>query len=875
MDIAVKTEPGAAIMEGTVLRPRQFQVNDDPETFLRGFKRLARANGWTEEKQRSLIPALFGEAHEWLARELEDDDTLTTVDLICKRITDRLLPAEKRRTYLHEFYEVQMKETDEPRETANRLRTLLAAAMPDLQPEAQEQMVAEQLPRVVPSKWRLRVLDSEATTVEGLIRRIERIKTTEQLKGSFGAVETPVQNMRRVECFVCHKPGHKASQCRKRVPPAVGGNNVGAGRSDVVCFQCGGRGHVKRQCPSPSQAAGGQPTQHYSPQPRSAGHPSRPGQPAHQQPQTSGQRFGAPREVRRLGMLPAVELTAAVGLNGIQTEGVLDTGSSVSLVNERLVEDLCLQREETEAVKCLAANGTEVEVTGQVEVELTVGKTTIMHRLFVSAGLTDTLLLGLDVLSKLNMVIHCGTREMMIGDEVVGEACSAEVLNRCPVVCCARSQTFVCVRKVSGEQLRLFQPCEVMGVKIAPALHRKHQGTPVRILNLSEEEVIIPAGTVLGRQECVLEVEPEPPEDIEMMQLEGPKEDIPVREQPEDRGQSNRKPRQHEVDDGEEEEDHEPELPMVEHLDPEDKSKIQELLREYQDVFSQSAEDIGAYKGRHQLVIKTTGTEPVHQRAYRTPLHLRGLLKEKLEVLQGQGVIEDSTSPWSSPIVMIRKKDGGIRVCCDYRAVNAVIQHDSFPLPRIEDLLHATRKARVYSVLDQRAAYWAVPIEPDSREVTAFISEYGLKQWTRQPFGLKTSPGMFQRIMEDVLEGLNWETAVVYLDDVIVFSPSMEEHLSALREVLDRFRQAGLKLHPDKCQVAVKRVNFLGHQLDETGMRPAEDKVEAVKNWPRPTNKKDVRRFLGLVGYYRQYLPHFADSTASLTELLKEKVDFE
>ena len=129
--------------------------------------------------------------------------------------------------------------------------------------------------------------------------------------------------------------------------------------------------------------------------------------------------------------------------------------------------------------------------------------------------------------------------------------------------------------------------------------------------------------------------------------------------------------------------------------------------------------------------------------------------------------------------------------------------------------------------------------------------------------------------MEDVLEGFNWETAVVYLDDAIVYSSSMEEHLTLLRQILDRFRQAGLKLHPDKCQVAVRKVNFLGHQLDETGIRPTEDKVEAVKHWPQPSNVHEVRRYLGMVGYYRQYIPHFSDKSVHLTNLLQKESPWE
>ena len=364
---------------------------------------------------------------------------------------------------------------------------------------------------------------------------------------------------------------------------------------------------------------------------------------------------------------------------------------------------------------------------------------------------------------------------------------------------------------------------------------------------MGDEDVVIPSGTVHGVKVPVSETELTPAVQVDEEKMNEEKRCNRIQE---------------------------PKLPSVEHLGSEDRKKFGDLLARHQDVFSQSEEDIGHYRGEHQLTITTTGSAPVRQRAYRTPLHLRELLQKKLDTLQEQGVIEESTSPWASPVVLIKKKDGAVRFCCDYRAVNAVIKHDSYPLPRIEDLIQATRNARFYSVLDQRSAYWSVPIDTQSREVTAFISEFGLKQWTRQPFGLKFSPGMFQRMMESVLEEFNRKTVLIYLDDVILFNESMEEHLELLDKVLTQFQQAGLKLRPDKCQVAVERVNFLGHPLDQTGIHPTEEKVEAIRNWRRPGNVKEVRQFLGLVGYYRQYIPHFSEKSAHLTDLLQKESQF-
>ena len=317
-------------------------------------------------------------------------------------------------------------------------------------------------------------------------------------------------------------------------------------------------------------------------------------------------------------------------------------------------------------------------------------------------------------------------------------------------------------------------------------------------------------------------------------------------------------------------------LPSVDHLQHEDREKFRALLQEYSDVFSSSEDDIGEYTGDQVMVIETGNAEPVRQRAYRTPLHLRDQLQEKLKTLEEQGLIEQSTSPWASPVVLVKKRDSQqLRFCCDYRAVNEKVKHDAFPLPRVEDLIQATGGARYFSLLDQRAAYWAIPLDEKSKEVTAFITEYGLHQWTRMPFGMKTSPGAFQRIMEDILHGLTWRQALVYLDDVILFTETLDQHLELLAELLERFRISGLKLNPTKCTVAVTSVRFLGHQLDEDGIKPSVEKVQAIRSWPVPGDVHELRQFLGFCGYYQQYVPHFSEKSAPMTDLLKKGVEFQ
>ena len=222
-----------------------------------------------------------------------------------------------------------------------------------------------------------------------------------------------------------------------------------------------------------------------------------------------------------------------------------------------------------------------------------------------------------------------------------------------------------------------------------------------------------------------------------------------------------------------------------------------------------------------------------------------------------EGIIEPSYSPWASPVVLVRKKDGSVRYCIDYRRLNAVTRKDSYPLPRIDDSLDSLGSAKYFSTLDLASGYWQVGLSPDAREKSAFCTTSGLYQFRVMPFGLANAPATFQRLMERVLTGLHWEVCLVYLYDVIVFSKTWKGHLQRLDIVFQRMRAANLRLKPSKCHLLQKQVGYLGHIVSE-GVSTDPEKTRAVDDWPVPQGVSDVRSFLGLCGYYRRFVPDFA-----------------
>ncbi|XP_050714146.1 protein NYNRIN-like [Eriocheir sinensis] len=249
-------------------------------------------------------------------------------------------------------------------------------------------------------------------------------------------------------------------------------------------------------------------------------------------------------------------------------------------------------------------------------------------------------------------------------------------------------------------------------------------------------------------------------------------------------------------------------------------------------------------------------------------------MQRTVNELAAQGVIERSDSPWSSAVVLVKKKDGTQRFCVDYRALNDVTVKDSYPLPRIDDTLDALVGARWFSTLDLKSGYHQVEMAEEDKPKTAFSFGQGLWQFNVMPFGLCNAPGCFERLMERVLEGLQWKTALVYIDDVIVFGSTFEEELERLEEVLQRLRKANLKLSPKKCSLFQHEVPFLGHVVSRDGVCTDPQKVAVVEKWPVPTNVAEVRSYLGLCTYYRRFVQDFASVAAPLHRLTRKGACF-
>ena len=292
--------------------------------------------------------------------------------------------------------------------------------------------------------------------------------------------------------------------------------------------------------------------------------------------------------------------------------------------------------------------------------------------------------------------------------------------------------------------------------------------------------------------------------------------------------------------------------------------QLQALMENYADVFS----DVPGRTSKIEHRINLVDEEPVRLKPYPLPYALRQELKEEIKEMLDMGVIRKSSSPYASPVVIVKKKDGLNRICVDYRKLNKVTISDPEPMRTSEDLFQQLGKSKFFSKIDLSKGYWQIPVAEEDIFKTAFVTPDGTYEFLRMPFGMKNSGATLVRGMREVLSGMSGVES--YIDDLIVFSRDWETHLRTLEELLKRLSEANLTARPSKCIFGASTVEFLGHDVGYDWITPNDDNLEKIARAKRPVTKKEVRSFCGLLGYYRDYIPSFAIIAAPLTDLTKK-----
>ena len=321
----------------------------------------------------------------------------------------------------------------------------------------------------------------------------------------------------------------------------------------------------------------------------------------------------------------------------------------------------------------------------------------------------------------------------------------------------------------------------------------------------------------------------------------------------------------------------------------ETKRSFEDICNKYEKAFSKNNKDIG----RMQLIemeIDTGNSVPLAQSPYTLPLKHYDWVRNEIETLEKAGVIERSLSPWASPVIVVPKKSAPDepphrRLCVDYRKVNALQQEikrtdkgtgclSLYPLPKIDEMFSKLRGAAVFSTIDLRSGYYHIGLTRESRAKSAFVVPMGKWQFKHTPFGLSQAPAYFQLLIDKVLMGCG-EFAMGYLDDIIIFSKNEEDHLHHLEEIFSRLQHFGLKMKREKCAFFKQHIQYLGHLISKAGFEPLPEKLESIRKMPAPKSPKEVKQFLGLIGYYRKFVPQFSDISRPLTRLTRHDAKFE
>ena len=513
------------------------------------------------------------------------------------------------------------------------------------------------------------------------------------------------------------------------------------------------------------------------------------------------------------------------------------------------------------------------------------------------AAIPDSLLLGSDILDAIDLVVSC-RRGLLVGDTWVScEVSRRPVDVRAVTVFTSESCTIppeheMMVQvplnpdQMQGSREAVLEPLvDERGLLLARSLvSMEDKCIPIGMVNLSQTPIKLPRGHPLGELQPVVQQVTVfgPPLAARQLPTEGPSTPTLLLE-------SGANP-----DTGEAVEPEEPALEDIvteeaeavpEHLRslyintalgvqvPSVRGMLCQLLSRRECAFARHKLDLGhCTLVEHE--INTACAAPVKERVRPTP---RGFEDEEKRCLDEQleaGVIRPSSSAWAAATVLVRKADGSVRFYVDYRKLNDRTSKDAYPLPKISMCLDSLGGTCYFSTLDLQSGYWQIGMAEADIPKTAFITKYGLYKYTKMPFGLCSAPGTFQRCMELIFRGLQWQTLLIYLDDLIIIGASREENLLRLDEVLGRLEDAGLKLKPSKCQLLQKEVLFLGHVISEQGVQPNPRLIEAVKEWAVPSSRKEVQQYLGLVNYYRRFVPEFSSIAVPLTELTSKQVEF-
>ena len=838
--------------------------------WIEHFESVAALNKWAteDEKLKWLKVRLAGKARtalQKLPRNVREE-----YGECLKALKQRFEPDSKKELYVAELHTRTRRKDEDWATFGDALKVLADKAYSDLEEKARERLALTQyLAHIENPQIAFGVRQKRPETVDAAVTATIELEsylgsTSGAQKGNIAttavagpetlaeALKVLNDRLQKLEVLVVNKA--ESSSAGKPISQGTT-QGRGAEKKRPTCWHCGRKGHIARNCwERQSQQSQG----NFNPSEARASHEGK----------------GHVKAQKKMVTVPTLSVSSAISfsvsgmIGACPLELLVDTGATVSLLNVNMwnkIDSTKLSLEQWTGKKLVGVNGAPLLVKGLTRAQVCIEGFEFVGNFVVSGELVVDAILGLDFLQQHNCVIDVGKKllkfpsvDLSVGlpdagrckqvTQVVGVVTMHEIT--VPAV----SEMEIIVKPLcnvgSGIWMIENNPTVSCGVMVARAVMCSNKETfPIRVLNPRDSSIVLQKGVELAKMELI---------EQDRVQLNAASV-----------GKSSGK--ESSVDQAEL---WNLVLGAGDQLNQNEKEMLFSLLMEYKDVFSFRSSDLG-HTSLLQHRINTGSEGPIQCPPRRIPQARREDVRRLLREMLDNGIVEPSEGPWSSPIVLAKKKDGTLRFCVDYRKVNTITKRDAYPLPRIDDTLGTLGGSKFFTTMDLASGYWQVEMAPEDRPKTAFSTPEGLYQFRVMPFGLCNAPATFQRLMDRVLGTLKWSSCLVYFDDIIVVGSSFGDHLRHIASVLMKLREAGLKLKPTKCKFFQKQVAFLGHIVSACGIATDPAKTEVIAKWPTPQSRKEVQQFLGLANYYRRFIKNFGTIAKPLHRLTEKNITFQ
>lgn len=835
----------------------QFSGVGDVHRFLKTFDRTASVKGWDATKQALMFPAFLTGAADTRYDKIgeEDKKVIRTVkEFFIKQF------GKGARNYLREFLSRAFQpEVEDPKSFGLEIEILLNRALPKIDNESKETMLCVKFIDALPIEIQTALEFGEDVKFNDLIERVNNGYKTSKREQTGEIKQEPVDfDVNKVFKYNGRQQPYNASRYK---PSEAKGNDQEKPRQNRkfggVCFKCHRAGHKASEC--------------YA---RNGG-----------QQRSSGQQQAVNKQSDGDSLLKLLEMEcskAEIRNNLIRVDGELvspynsrvnlsfmvDTGATHCFINpaaltgEMRAEILKAYKSrdsnyviQKSSATIKTAKEKETTATFCVPFRLELDGRSFQQNFYLTEIVkTEEVILGRDFLTQ---------NKIMVDNELDKLVFKSPSKNICKLafdeVIPARTERVVEAKAsndMSLNKVAIFEHFALNnGIISASSLHNveANKNIHVAVMNITNEDIKLNKHTKLGEIQEVVDVE---------------QGDLDANDQAEEFSVNKLI-----LNDGAALDERVLKLNMGKFKSKQEEIRLKALVSKYIDIFQWTEYSTG----RTNLVkhsINTGDHPPIKQVQYRVPQHLREEINKQLEEWLEHGIIRRSSSPWSSNIIMVKKKNGKYRFCIDFRKINEVTIKDAFPLPRIDELIDALAVAEIFSVFDFAHGYWQVEMEEQDKQKTAFMANNNLYEFNVMPFGTCNAPSTFQRMMNTLFSGLTWKYCLVYLDDLLVYSRSFNEHLVQLEEIFSRIKQANLKLQPAKCLFCTNKVNYLGFEISDKGVYPDRGKMKVIEELEPPKNAKETKRFLGMISYYRKFIRQFSSIANPLYELTSKKVKF-